>query len=75
MNRRSSDLYQGDFESCRSCAFKRTALQFAEKLGKADPEPTKVVRDDKYKGVATAQLKLRPFKIALGRVFQQLFSR
>ncbi|MGB8885754.1 MAG: hypothetical protein WCC87_03475 [Candidatus Korobacteraceae bacterium] len=31
----------------------------------------KSVRDDKYKGLATAQLKLRPFKITSGRVFQQ----
>jgi hypothetical protein len=35
------------------------------------PHRLKPVRDDKYKGLATAQLKLRPFEIGSGRVFRQ----
>jgi hypothetical protein len=50
----------------------RARLQrLLKKSEKQIPRGLKSARDDKNKELATAQLKLCPFKAALNRVFQQ----
>ena len=65
----------GKFRCCsRYMVFLRARLvarPAAEKVSTADPRRLKPPKDDKNKGLATAQLKLRPFKTYRTRLFPQ----